>query len=137
MLVLLSTGYSQEMNTGEVPEDPMVPVDLLMSEDLFPQLIPVLRRAAQQSPGVLARNVDLAVAEANEIVAFSERYPSVAGTLRYDYRREDGGALADAQDKNVLLYLFQARYPLYHWGAIEAASEIGKIGVGNCRGAIG
>lgn len=129
MLVLLSTGYSQEMNTEDVPEDPMVPVDLLLSEDLFPQLIPVLRRAAQQSPGVLARNVDLAVAEANEIVSFSDRYPSVAGTLRYDYRREDNGGLADAQDKNVLLYLLQARVPVYHWGALEAAGEIGKIGV--------
>ena len=129
MFVLLSNGYSQELNAEEVQEDPMVPVDLLLSEDLFPQLVPVLRRAVQQSPGVLARNVDLAVAEANEIVAFSERYPSVAGTLRYDYRREDGGALSDAQNKNVLLYLLQARYPIYHWGAIEAASEIGKIGV--------
>ncbi len=129
MLVLLSNGHSQEINAAEVPEDPMVPVDLLLSEDLFPQLVPVLRRAAQQSPGVLARNVDLAVAEANEIIAVSERYPSVAGTLRYDYRREEGGALSDAQNKNVLLYLLQARYPIYHWGAIESASEIGKIGV--------
>jgi outer membrane protein TolC len=129
MLGLLSNGYSEELNAVEMSEDPVVPVDLLLSEDLFPQLLPVLRHAAQQSPGVLARNVDLAVAEANEIIAFSERYPSVAGTLRYDYRREEGGALSDAQNKNVLLYLLQARYPLYHWGAIEAASEIGKIGV--------
>jgi outer membrane protein TolC len=128
MLVPLSNGTSQEMNADQVPEGQVVPVDLLLSEDLFPQLIPVLRRAAQQSPNVLARNVDLAVAEANEMVAFSQRYPSVGGTFRYDYRREDR-RLEDAQNRNVLLYLFQARYPLYHWGAIEAASEIGKIGV--------
>jgi len=106
-----------------------VPVDLLVSEDLFPQLIPVLHRAALQSPGLLARNVDLAVAETNEMVAYSRRYPSVGASLQYNYRREDGGVLADFQNKNVLLFLLQAKYPLYHWGAIEAASEIGKIGV--------
>ena len=134
MSVPLSNGNSQEMTAEEVPEDGLVPVDLLLSEDLFPQLIPILHRAARQAPSVLARNVDLAVAEANEIVAFSNRYPSLGGTLKYDYRREDRKDLLETQNRNILLYLFQARYPLYHWGAIESASEIGKIGVGIAEG---
>jgi len=133
-LVLVSTGFSEETGAAAATDDGLGRVDLLLAEDLFPQLAPILHQAARQAPSVLARNVDLAVAEANEVIAYSDRYPSFGGTLRYDYRREDQRDRDEIQNKNVLLYLFQARYPLYHWGAIEAASEIGKIGVGIAEG---
>lgn len=109
---------------GELP-----PAELLLAEDLFPELRPILYQAAEQAPGILARNVDRAIAEANAVIANSDRYPSVGGLLRYDYRREDRLDRPDISYSKKLYYFFQARYPIYHWGAVKAASDIGEIGV--------
>jgi outer membrane protein TolC len=129
MIFLISIGHPKGNEADNLSEAAMKPVDLLMAEDLFPQLVPILHQAAEQAPSVLARNIDLTVAEANAIIASSDRYPSVGGILRYDYRREDRVTRVDVENSNKLYFFFQARYPLIHWGAVKAASEIGKIGV--------
>ncbi len=105
------------------------PVELLLAEDLFPQLRPILLAAADQAPDILLRNVDRAIAEANAVIARSDRYPSVGGLLRYDYRRENRIDRPDINNSQKLFYFFQARYPIYHWGAVKAASDIGDIGI--------
>ncbi|MEZ5276203.1 MAG: TolC family protein [Opitutaceae bacterium] len=110
-------------------EEETVPVELLLAEDLFPQLRPILLSAAQQAPSILSRNVEVAIAEANSVIANADRYPSAAGLLRYDYRKESRLDRPDIDYSNKLFYFFQASYPLYHWGAIQAAGEIGKIGI--------
>lgn len=123
-----------EPPTSQVETPAVGPVDLLLTEDLFPQLRPILLKAVDQAPSILSRNIELAIAEANAIVANSDRYPSVGGVLRYDFRREDRSDRPDINNSQKLYYFFQASYPLYHWGAVQAASEIGGIGVALAEG---
>src|SRR5579859_5062547 len=61
------------------------PLPATLPEDFFPGLRDILHSALQESPQMIARNLDLASAEANRYQAASAQWPSLGGSVNYAY----------------------------------------------------
>lgn len=108
-----------------------------LPETYFPALKGLLDTAAQQSPRMIARNTENAVAEANRIAARSGQLPSAGGYLSYypwvtETRAVAGSTNGSANPDAVLhpkklAYSFSITQPLFHWGAVRNNSVIGEL----------
>ena len=107
------------------------PLPATLPEDFFPGLRAILHSALQQSPQMISSNLDLTAAEANRYMAASGLWPSVsAGTslgggqnssvIRYN-------ALQQSPFLSSYTYSFGVSQPLYHWGALQAATDISHL----------
>ena len=100
------------------------------AEALFPELENILYSALKQSPRMIAENLDLLEAEQLKRVSSSSLYPEVRGFVNFFAQnesrlREDGSS--DNVNLSRVYYNISANQPLYHWGALRAAAEVGKI----------
>jgi outer membrane protein TolC len=102
-----------------------------LPEDLIPALRPILVAALAQSPQMIARNIDIAQAEATRIGNRSGMLPSLGTTLQYGNNTSTSTyATATYSSTNQgLIYSASANQAIYHWGALKAQADIGKIGV--------
>jgi outer membrane protein TolC len=119
-LVLMATAGAYASGPGEE--------NVLLPEDVLPQLKPLLEQAMQQSPKALERNLDLVSADAEGYMARAPSLPSVGGYLTYQLQEEkrfNSGGGFDAGDR--LYYNFSINQAVWHWGALEAARKISHI----------
>lgn len=98
-----------------------------LPEDSFPLLEQVLREAVDHSWRMIEEELQVEEARAEADVRASGRYPSVSGRFRFAGRLED----REDFDRTRSFYQPQAgltvRQPLYHWGALQANSRIGRL----------
>lgn len=94
----------------------------------YPFLKELLDKSVEQSPRMIGRNIALARAEAERIQGASRSLPSLYLNGRYGYEKMsvNGTASTDGFGTYYTLGLSQ---PLYHWGAISAERELGKLSV--------
>ena len=98
-----------------------------MAEVLFPELEGVLRHAVSQSPEMVDQNLKLAIEGADSIVSSAKLYPRANAYVRELYQtevRRDLGKTTAAEKFYYDLSIYQS---IYHWGALKASSDIGKI----------
>lgn len=98
-----------------------------LPEDVFPGLRPILTAAAEQSPTMVSRNLELLVADGDLKQAKSGLYPTIGGfyqvTKTSDKREDIPGSLKT--DKTY--YNFSLTQPLFHWGERMNNAKIGAI----------
>lgn len=103
--------------------------DIPLAERVMPALDPILRSAAQQSPRMISRSLDLEIAEQNRILARAGLLPNAGGSYRYlrasDDRADPG--LTSRLDSTKVYYDFSINQPLYHWGERRNTARIGEI----------
>jgi len=100
---------------------------LPLPERVLPGLDPVLRTAAQQSPRMVSRALDLEIAENNRIQARSALLPNVGGSARIFETRDDRADLADPVRVQKTYYDFALNQPIFHWGERRNTARIGEI----------
>ena len=101
--------------------------DANVPEQLFPQLDRILRSALQQSPRILARNLDLVIAQADETQAKSGQYPSVGGSVGYSRDNEIREGIQGSFTTDILNYNISLNQPVWHWGAVRNGARMGEI----------
>lgn len=126
-LAFVFTLHAQSVPEGTFP----------LPETYFPDLKVLIDSAAKQSPRMIARNTENAVAEANRIAARSGQLPSAGGYLSYYPETTEtravgpdasGNPRADAVlHPKKLTYNFTITQPLYHWGALRNNTKIGEL----------
>jgi outer membrane protein TolC len=109
------------------------PLPAPLPEDLLPGLREILLTAMQQSPQMIARNIEIAAQEANRYQQAGPLWPSVSSGFGYvDYHsavsvgKTFASSSASSQGPIYNLILTQ---PIYHWGALQAAADIGHLNV--------
>jgi outer membrane protein TolC len=104
------------------------PLPATLPEDFFPGLRDILHSALQQSPQMIAHNLDLAAQEANRYQAAAGQWPSLGGNVNYAY---DQSYLASNTNANTInkgfLFGLGLSQPIYHWGALQAATDIAHL----------
>jgi len=109
--------------------------DVVLPEQVFPQLDGILKKAVQQSPRMLSRALDLEVAENNRIAARAGMLPSISASYSY-YKSKDklsylypGSVPANitSYSPTKTPYSASLSQPLYHWGALRNTARIGEI----------
>ncbi len=100
---------------------------LPLPERAIPALEPILRQAAQQSPRMLARAIDLEIAENGRIQNRSGVLPSVGGSYRFYETRDDRADLAESTRVQKSYYDFSITQPLFYWGERMNVKKIGEI----------
>jgi outer membrane protein TolC len=101
-----------------------------MPEDLIPALRPILVSALSQSPQMIAHNISIAQAEGTRIQEAAGLFPSLGANVQYGSNTTTTSYAASISRASLgLLYGVSATQPIYHWGALKARAEIGKIGV--------
>jgi outer membrane protein TolC len=103
----------------------------VLPEDFLPGLREILHSALQQSPQMIARNIDLAAQEANRYQQAASEWPSVSGGFGYiDYHSaiSVGKTFASSSASSQgPIYNLNISQPIYHWGALQAATEIAHL----------
>lgn len=102
-----------------------------LPEDLLPELKTLLDSAVKQSPTMLARNLDIAQAEANYIMDRAPLLPSVSGSGSYaksETRLDTPGSFPTKSDS--FSYGLSASQPVFQWGALKYQRDISKLQVG-------
>jgi outer membrane protein TolC len=100
-----------------------------LAEILFPELEGVLRQAVSQSPQMVDQNLKLAIEEANSIVSSAKMYPRASAYVRELYQIEDRRDIGKTTEAEKFYYDLSLYQPIYHWGALKASSDMGKIRV--------
>lgn len=99
-----------------------------LPERVFPALDQILRDALQQSPRVLARNLDLDIAEGDEMQAKAGLYPSAGGYLQYQQARENREDITTGSYPTQMTnYSFSMSEAVWHWGAVRNSARMGEI----------
>jgi outer membrane protein TolC len=99
-----------------------------LPENYFPALKDLIDTAAKQSPRVIARNTENAVAEANRISARSGQLPSLGGYYSfYPWTRDLRADLPESTGVKKTAYNLSITQPLFHWGALRDNTRIGEL----------
>ena len=122
--LVLTLGCLVHSSRAQAPQ----PVSVPLPEAFFPGLKSILDTAIKQSPRMILRNLDNALAEQDRIAARAGQLPSIGGSLQYtplerDYRADHAGYLKTQQ----LTYNLTFNQPLYHWGELKANTRIGEL----------
>ncbi|MDB6093571.1 MAG: outer rane efflux protein [Verrucomicrobia bacterium] len=116
LLLLPSTSQAQDKST------------LPLAENFFPQLKPILEAAVKQSPRMISRAAENAIAEQNRIGARAPRLPSAGGFLSYNpWQRDDRADLPAPTDTKKFFYNFSITQPVFHWGALASNARLGEL----------
>ncbi len=96
-------------------------------EVVFPQVEPLLREALEQSPRMIARNLDL-LQNQQAIQVFNARLlPRLDAGFQYNLQQDDREGLLEPVSSQKLTYDVRLSQPLYHWGALRAGARVGTI----------
>lgn len=101
--------------------EPMLP------EQLFGDLDRTLSGALSQSPRMLARNLDLEVAEQDRINARAGLLPNLGGGFRHQEGREERDQNQGFVDATKVYYDVTLTQPLFYWGERRNNDRIGAI----------
>jgi outer membrane protein TolC len=101
---------------------------LPLPETYLPALKGLLGAAVSQSPRMVARNAENAVAEGNRIVARAGQLPAVSGYVQYfPWQRDERADLPGPVTTNRLGYNLTLSQPLYHWRALQNNTRMGEL----------
>jgi outer membrane protein TolC len=101
--------------------------NVLTPEQVFPQLDGILKAAVTQSPRVLARSIDLELAEYDRITARAGLLPSVGGYYN-DYETSDKrGDLSSRINLHKVYYNFSITQPVFYWGERRNNYRVSQI----------
>ncbi|HXA81273.1 MAG TPA: TolC family protein [Opitutaceae bacterium] len=107
------------------------PLPATLPEDFFPGLRSILLSALQQSPQMISHNLDLAAQEANRYEAASAQWPSMGAGTGFGVGQSTNTIRENSLERSKVLpsysYNFSAGQPLYHWGALRAATDIAHL----------
>ncbi|MBA4135802.1 MAG: hypothetical protein C0518_00635 [Opitutus sp.] len=101
--------------------------ELALPERAIPALDPILKRAAEQSPRMVSRALDLEMAENNRIQARAGLLPTVNASYRLSRSRDDRADLLEPTDATKTYYDVSVTQPLFHWGERRNSARIGEI----------
>jgi outer membrane protein TolC len=111
------------------------PSTLPLAENVFPALKPIIEAAVKQSPRMVSRNTDNAIAEQNRIAARSGQLPTVSAYVAYNpWQRDDRADLAAPTDTKKFFYNASINQPIFHWGAIVSNTRLGELQVKLAKG---
>ncbi len=121
LFALVLFGASLLPGAGRAAENVGLP------EQIFPQLDQILRAALQQSPRIVARNLDLVVADGDEIQAKAGQYPNASGYVSFSEANESRGGIAGSFATQIFNYNLAVSQPAWHWGSVRNSARIGEI----------
>lgn len=107
---------------------------LVLAENVLPQLEPVLTAAAQQSPSMLNRALDLEIAENNRIQARAGLLPSLGGYANYLQSRDTRADLTGRVEVTKIAYNFSINQPVFYWGERLNALKASEIQASIAKG---
>lgn len=100
------------------------------TEEVFPQLKPILEKAMAQSPQVLMRALDINQAEAAFIMTRSSLLPRLDVSYYYSSNTTAVTDVKDVESKSSgLFYNISLSQPLFQWGTLKAQTDSAQIGV--------
>jgi outer membrane protein TolC len=107
------------------------PLPATLPEDFFPGLRDILHSALQQSPQMISQNLNLASAEASRYQAAAGQWPSIGAGTSYGAGQNAIGinTVPHTSVFQTYTYSFSVGQPLYHWGALQAATDIAHLQV--------
>lgn len=131
---------TEARSTAEPAIEPVGGANPVVSDDgfpraevIFPQLEPILREALTQSPRMLQENLALVASAYDRYVDKTVLYPSMGGYGQFNVQNEaranDSGSGGSSDSKRVAktYYDVSLSQPLFHWGALKAQADIGRI----------
>lgn len=98
------------------------------AEDRFPLLETILRESASKSPRMVEEYLRIDEAKAGSEIAFAASRPSLSASFRYLGRIEDRSDFSGTRSYYDPQATVLGRQPLYHWGALRARREGGRLG---------
>jgi len=109
--------------------------DVVLPEQVFPQLDSILKKAVQQSPNMLSRALNLEIAENNRISARAGMLPSMGGYVSWNQSRDKVSNLYDDPAASSVVsytvtkipYAATLSQPIFHWNALHNSARIGQI----------
>lgn len=101
--------------------------DVPVPEKSFPVLEEILRTAAEQSPRMLARAIDLEIAENARVAARAGLLPSVGTSYRYYQAQDDRADQSETLTAAKVYYDFTVTQAVFHWGERRNQARIGEI----------
>ncbi len=120
---LVALGRAEERST-EAP----------LPENYFPVLKILIDSAVKQSPRMIARNAEEAVAENNRVIARAGQLPTVGGYFSYfplDRQSRlvqvNGHDTHDVGNIQKIGYNFSLSQPLFYWGALRNTTRIAEL----------
>jgi len=108
-------------------ERPPFDPGIVLPEQIFPLLVPILETAAQRSPQAIRANAEILIAEEMEATTRARLLPSIGGGGTYSAAQERRLSQADFATAEKLTYNFGLTQPVYHWGALQFGRKIGQI----------
>ncbi len=99
----------------------------VLPERIFPQLNSILAAAVQQSPRMIALNLDQEIADASLLQAKSGLLPDINGYIRKSEAREKREDQPGTLSTDKLYYSLTITQPLYHWGERRNTATMGEI----------
>ena len=100
-----------------------------LPEVLFPQLNAIMVKALTQSNTMLLRNIDIAQAEASEIIVKSQLLPRLDTSVYYSSNTTSFVSTSSVSSRSSgLFYSLSASQPVYQWGTLKAQADSAKIG---------
>lgn len=101
---------------------------ILMPEDVFPELKPLLAQATAQSPRMVASNLALLQADGDLQQARAGLYPTIGGYYSLQQARDKREDLpGQTLETDRTYYSFSINQPLFHWGERRNNARIGEI----------
>lgn len=101
---------------------------IVLPENYFPALKGLIEVAVKQSPRMITRNTEEAIAENNRIIARAGQLPSLGGFFNYyPYDRQTRADLVGSTNVKKVGYNLSLNQPVYHWGALQNNTRIGKL----------
>lgn len=101
--------------------------ELVLPEELYPQLDTILATAVRQSPRMLNQALTLEIAENNRIQARSNLLPTVGGYGNYYEARDTRADLSGRLSVTKIAYNVSINQPLFHWGERRNNDKMGEI----------
>lgn len=100
---------------------------LQLPEDVFPELRQILADAAQQSPTMVASNLELMAADGDLKQAKAGLYSSLSGFYQYSQTEDQREDIAENLKTDKTYYNLTLSQPIFHWGERVNSAKIGKI----------
>lgn len=100
---------------------------LPLPETYFPGLKTLLDAAVRQSPRMILRNTEEAVAEAERIMARAGQLPSVRAWGGYYPWTQDTVGDGTQSKTQKTAYNIAVEQPMFHWGALRDTTRIGDL----------
>lgn len=98
-----------------------------LPDDVFPALQNILHEAMTQSPTMVARNMELLVADGDLTQAKSGLYPTIGGFYQFSQTRDQREDITGSLKTDKTYYSLTLTQPLFHWGERTNNAKIGEI----------